>query len=187
MVTFPTCGFIDPVRPQIARIQDSVACIAFYHVYENCTVYPCENVSPPASAARDTTCTRPVPPRSRSSSCSIVCWDEQQRRLYTSLESTKRGHGGDSLLAGFLGLDPHTIAPGCRHLLDQDVRGRPDVSNSRSVFVRLQSCCPLRPSFPSSSRPTSRTMTVAAAVRSLHAPLPKGHIESRHRLGQLGK
>ena len=43
MVAFPTCGFIDPVRPRIARIQDSVACIAFDHVYENYTVYPCEN------------------------------------------------------------------------------------------------------------------------------------------------
>jgi hypothetical protein len=32
----------------------------------------------------------------------------------------KLGHGGDSLLAEFLGLDPHTIARGRRQLLDQD-------------------------------------------------------------------
>jgi hypothetical protein len=47
--------------------------------------------------------------------------DEQQRRLYASLESMKLGHGGDSVLAEFLGLDPHTIARGRRQLLDQDV------------------------------------------------------------------
>jgi hypothetical protein len=47
--------------------------------------------------------------------------DEQQRRLYAGLESMKLGHGGDSLLAEFLGLDPHTIARGRRQLLDQDV------------------------------------------------------------------
>jgi hypothetical protein len=47
--------------------------------------------------------------------------DEQQRRLYAGLESMKLGHGGDSILAEFLGLDPHTIARGRRQLLDQDV------------------------------------------------------------------
>ena len=47
--------------------------------------------------------------------------DEQQRRLYAGLESMKLGHGGDSVLAEFLGLDPHTIARGRRQLLDQDV------------------------------------------------------------------
>ena len=47
--------------------------------------------------------------------------DEQQRRLYAGLESMKIGHGGDSLLAEFLGLDPHTIARGRRQLLNQDV------------------------------------------------------------------
>jgi len=47
--------------------------------------------------------------------------DEQQRRLYAALESMKLGHGGDSVLAEFLGLDPHTIARGRRQLLDQDV------------------------------------------------------------------
>ena len=47
--------------------------------------------------------------------------DEQQRRLYAGLESLKLGHGGDTVLAEFLGLDPHTIARGRRQLLDQDV------------------------------------------------------------------
>ena len=46
--------------------------------------------------------------------------DEQQRRLYAGLESLKLGHGGDSILAEFLGLDPHTVARGRRQLLDQD-------------------------------------------------------------------
>ncbi len=47
--------------------------------------------------------------------------DEQQRRLYAALESMKLGHGGDSVLAEFLGLDPHTIARGRPQLLDRDV------------------------------------------------------------------
>jgi hypothetical protein len=47
--------------------------------------------------------------------------DEQQRRLYAGLESMKLGHGGDSVLAEFLGLDPHTIARGRHQLLDLDV------------------------------------------------------------------
>ena len=47
--------------------------------------------------------------------------DEQQRRLFAGLESIKLGHGGDSTLAVFLGLDPHTVARGRQQLLDQNV------------------------------------------------------------------
>ena len=47
--------------------------------------------------------------------------DEQQRRLYAGLESLKLGRGGDSQLAGFLDLDPHTVARGRQQLLAQDV------------------------------------------------------------------
>jgi hypothetical protein len=47
--------------------------------------------------------------------------DEQQRRLFAGLESIKLGHGGDGVLAGFLGLDPHTVARGRQQLLDQSV------------------------------------------------------------------
>ena len=47
--------------------------------------------------------------------------DEQQRRLYAGLESIKLGYGGDSLLADFLALDPHTVARGRQQLLDHDV------------------------------------------------------------------
>ena len=47
--------------------------------------------------------------------------DEQQRRLYAGLESLKLGYGGDHILAGLLGLDPHTIARGRRQLLEHDV------------------------------------------------------------------
>jgi hypothetical protein len=34
--------------------------------------------------------------------------DEQQRRLFAGLESIRLGHGGDTLLGDFLGLDAHT-------------------------------------------------------------------------------
>jgi len=47
--------------------------------------------------------------------------DEQQRRLFAGLESMKLGHGGDSVLASFLGLDAHTVARGRQQLLDQKV------------------------------------------------------------------
>lgn len=47
--------------------------------------------------------------------------DEQQRRLFAGLESIKLGHGGDTTLAAFLGLDPHTVARGRQQLLDQNV------------------------------------------------------------------
>jgi hypothetical protein len=47
--------------------------------------------------------------------------DEQQRRLFAGLESMRLGHGGDSILAEFLGIDPHTVARGRQQLLDQNV------------------------------------------------------------------
>jgi hypothetical protein len=47
--------------------------------------------------------------------------DEQQRRLFAGLEAMKLGRGGDSILAEFLGLDPHTVARGRQQLLDQNV------------------------------------------------------------------
>lgn len=47
--------------------------------------------------------------------------DEQQRRLFAGLESMKLGHGGDSVLAAFLGLDAHTVSRGRQQLLDQQV------------------------------------------------------------------
>jgi hypothetical protein len=48
--------------------------------------------------------------------------DEQQRRLFAGLESFKYGHGGDTLLAGLLGLDPDTVARGRRELLSGEVQ-----------------------------------------------------------------
>ena len=47
--------------------------------------------------------------------------DEQQRRLFAGLESMKLGHGGDSILAEFLGMDSHTVSRGRQQLLDQNV------------------------------------------------------------------
>jgi hypothetical protein len=47
--------------------------------------------------------------------------DEQQRRLYAGLESIRLGRGGDTILAGFLSLDAHTVARGRQQLLDHDV------------------------------------------------------------------
>jgi hypothetical protein len=47
--------------------------------------------------------------------------DEQQCRLFAGLESIRLGHGGDTLLGDFLGLDVHTVARGRQQLLDQNV------------------------------------------------------------------
>jgi hypothetical protein len=49
--------------------------------------------------------------------------DEQQRRLFAGLESIRLGHGGDTLLSDFLGLDVHTVARGRQQLLDREVIG----------------------------------------------------------------
>lgn len=49
--------------------------------------------------------------------------DEQQRRLFAGLESIRLGHGGDTLLSDFLGLDVHTVASGRQQLLDREVIG----------------------------------------------------------------
>lgn len=48
--------------------------------------------------------------------------DEQQRRLYAGLESLKRGHGGDRLLAETLGLDEATVARGRHQLLAGEIQ-----------------------------------------------------------------
>lgn len=48
--------------------------------------------------------------------------DEQQRRLFAGLESFKYGHGGDTLLAALLGLNPDTVARGRRELLAGEVQ-----------------------------------------------------------------
>jgi len=47
--------------------------------------------------------------------------NEQQRRLFAGLESMRLGHGGDTLLADFLGLDTHTVARGRQQLLERNV------------------------------------------------------------------
>ncbi|MBM3749090.1 MAG: hypothetical protein FJW34_25275 [Acidobacteria bacterium] len=47
--------------------------------------------------------------------------NEKQRRLYAGLESLKFGYGGDQRIAGFLGLDAHTVGKGRRQLLAQDL------------------------------------------------------------------
>lgn len=49
--------------------------------------------------------------------------DEQQRRLFAGLESMRLGHGGDTLLGDFFGLDVHTVARGRQQLLDRNVVG----------------------------------------------------------------
>ena len=47
--------------------------------------------------------------------------DEQQRRHFAGLEAAKLGHGGDRIISGILGLDPHTVAKGRRELFSSDV------------------------------------------------------------------
>jgi hypothetical protein len=47
--------------------------------------------------------------------------DERQRRLYAGLEAAKIGYGGDSQIAGLLGVAPDTVARGRRELLTGQV------------------------------------------------------------------
>jgi hypothetical protein len=50
--------------------------------------------------------------------------DEQQRRWYAALESTRLGHGGDEQMARITGLDPKTSRRG-RRALASDLSERP--------------------------------------------------------------
>ena len=47
--------------------------------------------------------------------------DERQRRLYAGLESLKCGWGGDTRIAGLLGIDAGTVARGRKQLLAGDI------------------------------------------------------------------
>lgn len=47
--------------------------------------------------------------------------NEKQRRMYAGLESIKRGHGGDAVIARLLDMDVHTVAKGRRQLLESDI------------------------------------------------------------------
>lgn len=47
--------------------------------------------------------------------------DEKQRRLYAGLESMRLGRGGDQRIAGWTGLDVHTVAKGREELLRRDL------------------------------------------------------------------
>ena len=48
--------------------------------------------------------------------------DERQRRLYAGLESLKCGWGGDTRIAGLLGVDAGSVARGRKQLLAGDVQ-----------------------------------------------------------------
>ena len=47
--------------------------------------------------------------------------DEKQRRLYAGVEAIKYGLGGDTWIAGLLGMHPQTVARGRRELLTGEV------------------------------------------------------------------
>ena len=71
--------------------------------------------------------------------------DEEQRRLFAGLESIKLGHGGDRIVAEFLGLDPHTVARGRQQLLDQKVmlgRTRPSGGGRKPVEKKTPTSSP---------------------------------------------
>jgi hypothetical protein len=55
--------------------------------------------------------------------------DEKQRRLYAGVEALKYGLGGDTWIAGLLGMHPQTVARGRRELLAGEV----EVDRARKV------------------------------------------------------
>jgi hypothetical protein len=75
--------------------------------------------------------------------------NEKQKRLYAGLESMKLGHGGDSKIAGLLGVDTHTVAKGRTELFGEEVDltrirkdggGRPTIEKKlRRSSKKLQS------------------------------------------------
>ncbi len=62
--------------------------------------------------------------RHRQMNLLISRLDEQQRRWYTALESTRLGYGGDKQIARITGLDPKTIRRGRREVA-MDLSERP--------------------------------------------------------------
>jgi hypothetical protein len=61
-------------------------------------------------------CETPHPDQKRHRQMHILLsrLDEQQRRWYAGLESTRLDHGGDAQIAQITGLDPQTIRRGRR-------------------------------------------------------------------------
>ncbi len=47
--------------------------------------------------------------------------DEKQRRLFAGIEAMKLGKGGDTYIAKFLGIDPHTVAKGRNEILSREL------------------------------------------------------------------
>ena len=83
--------------------------------------------------------------------------DEQQRRWYVALESTRVGYGGDRLLSQVTGMDVETIRRGRRELEDS-LQGRP------TDRVRL----------PGAGRPPveKKSRTSTASLRPSSRPRP---------------
>ena len=81
-------------------------------------VYPCQCSS--------CTSPRPHPDQEihRQMNLLMSRLDEQQRRWYAAVESTKVGHGGDRLLSQITGLHVDTIRRGREELADS-LEGRP--------------------------------------------------------------
>ena len=68
--------------------------------------------------------------RHRQMNLLISRLDEQQRRWYAALESTRLGHGGDEQIFRITGLDPQTIRRGRRELAT-DLSERPGRAYAR--------------------------------------------------------
>ena len=73
--------------------------------------------------------------------------DERQRRLYAGLESLKCGWGGDTRIAGLLGIDAGTVARGRKQLVAGDVErqrvrrpggGRPPLEKTPEVIAAIE-------------------------------------------------
>ncbi len=81
-----------------------------------------------------TLCQRDTPhpdqERHRQMNMLISRLDEQQRRWYAAIESTRLGHGGDEQVSQITGLDPQTIRRGRRE-------GASDLSERPAEHVRL--------------------------------------------------
>jgi len=74
--------------------------------------------------------------------------DEQQRRWYGAIESTRSGYGGDTLLSQITGMNVETIRRG-RQELENDLKDRP------ADRIRLEGGG--RPPVEKKTPPSSRT------------------------------
>ena len=119
--------------------------------------------------------------------------DERQRRLYAGLESLKCGWGGDTRIAGLLGIDSGTVARGRRQLLAASNASSPTrwraAMKKKRVIAAIEA--QLRRRHPRKHRSPRRSPAPLSIFRSVPGPWPVSSrtstIAARQPQARLGR